>query len=82
LFERARKIYQLAIGASHQSIFRQPWRNLVRDLRSGGAALHFAGGAVRQSNLNGVGAHAWRFSPVETASLLARADAVKAADPM
>jgi hypothetical protein len=52
---------------------------LVRNLRSGGAALHFASSAIRQSDLNSFSAHAWRFSPVETTSLLARANAVKAA---
>ena len=82
MLERARKIHQLAIGTRHERFFRQPGRNLARNFRSGRAALHFASGAVRQSDLNGVSAHAWCFSPVETTSLLAGADAVKAAcDP-
>jgi hypothetical protein len=32
-------------------------------LRSGSAALHFASGAVRQSDLNGFSAHTWRLFP-------------------
>ena len=80
VLERARKIYQLAIGARYQRFFRESRRDLARNFRSGGAARHFACGAVRQSDLNGVSAHAWSFSPVETASLLASAHAVKAGD--
>jgi hypothetical protein len=48
----------------------------VRNLRRGGAARHFADGAIRQRDLNGV--HAAVCSPVETNSLLAQAGAVKA----
>jgi len=76
--ERAREVHQLAIGAGDESFFCEARRNLVRNLRSGGTALHFASGAVRQRDLNGFSAHTWCFAPVETASLLADADAVKA----
>jgi hypothetical protein len=76
--EWAREVHQLAIGAGDESFFCEARRNLVRNLRSGGTALHFASGAVRQRDLNGFSAHTWCFAPVETASLLARVDAVKA----
>src|SRR6202161_3208495 len=48
----------------------------MRDLRRGGASRHFADGAIRQRDLNGL--HAAVYSPVETTSLLAQTGAVKA----
>src|ERR1700735_3489417 len=76
VLERTREIHQFAVGARNESFLRQTRRNLVRDLRRSGAARHFAGGAIRQRDLNGV--HAAVYSPVETSSLLAQAGAVKA----
>src|ERR1700735_649126 len=76
VLERTREIHQFAVGARNESFLRQTRRNLVRDLRRGGAARHFAGGAIRQRDLNGV--HAAAYSPVETNSLLAQTGAVKA----
>src|SRR5271156_2887795 len=76
VLERAREVHQFAVSARNQSFLRQTRRNLMRDLHRGSAARHFADGAIRQRDLNGV--HAAVCSPVETNSLLAQAGAVKA----
>src|SRR5580704_17850171 len=78
VLERARQVHQLAVGARYQSLFRQAWRNLLRDLCRGGAARNFAGRTIRQSNLNAL--HVVIYSPVETSSLLALTNAVKNED--
>ena len=51
--ERARKIDQFAIDAGDERVFREARPDLRGDLRGGGAAGHFACGAVRQRDLNG-----------------------------
>ena len=76
VFERARKIDQLAIRARHQRFLGQARRNLACDFRRGGSAGNFAGRAVGQRNLNSL--HAGSRLLRETSSLLARAEAVKA----
>src|SRR5208282_2348322 len=60
----------------YERFLREPRRNLTRDFSRGSAARHFASRAVRQRDLNGV--HAAKSFVVETASLLAAANPVKA----
>src|SRR5580704_1851052 len=52
--ERASEIDQVAICSGDESLFRETRRNLLRYISSGGAFGDVAGGAVGQSNLNGV----------------------------
>src|ERR1700678_738047 len=78
LLERPRKIDELIVSARHQRLLREARRNLMRDLRGGGAAGHFSTSAVRQGNLNCFRTHRNLSLRLETTSLLARAKVVKA----